>query len=52
MKVFIGHFIENNKELYEDVVKAPFKWIAYILLKIRNSYKLLYIEQDKSNLFK
>lgn len=42
MKTFAGIF-KANGIYYQDSVIAPFKWIAKIMLKRRNSGKLIRI---------
>ena len=43
MKTFIATIKLDNFVFYEDEVKSPFKWIAWIMLKIRNSGKIVNI---------
>ena len=43
MKTFIATIKLNNLVFYEDEVKAPCKWIARIILKTRNSGKIVNI---------
>lgn len=50
MKTYKGTFqTRHNEFVYLDVVEAPFKWVAKIILKLRNSAKLIKIERVCQN---